>query len=133
MGNNHGCKTIRIIFLVASNKKCARESVTFRLKKHALKNMDDEDINNNFIGVFPSNHMNKFINQAAMSEKSGKYPFIIINIDSSHKGGTRWWSILDMEPKTDIFFFDLFGLDGLKHFIIQDDRKIIGKILLGSE
>ena len=34
--------------------------------------------------------MNKFINQAAMSEKSGKYPFIIINIDSSDKGGTRW-------------------------------------------
>ena len=77
--------------------------------------------------------MNKFINQAAMSEKSGKYPFIIINIDSSDKGGTRWWSILDMEPKTDIFFFDLFGLDGLNHFIIQDDRKIIGKILFGTE
>lgn len=95
--------------------------------------MEDEDINNNFIGVFPSNHMNKFINQAAMSEKSGKYPFIIINIDISNKGGTRWGSILDMEPKTDFFFFDLFGLHGLKHFIIQDDRNIIGKFLFGSE
>ena len=29
----------------------------------------------------------------------------------------------------DIFFFDSFGLDGLKNFIIQDDRKCIEKIL----
>ena len=25
-------------------------------------------------------------------------------------------------PKQDIFFFDSFGLDSLKHFIIQDNR-----------
>ena len=32
--------------------------------------MDDEDINDNFIGVFHLDHMNKFINHAAMiSEK----------------------------------------------------------------
>ena len=48
-------------------------------------------------------------------------------------GGTHWWSILDIEPKTDIFFFDSFGIDGLKHFIKQDDRKIIEKILFGIE
>ena len=30
--------------------------------ENALKNMDDEDIDNNFVGVFQSNHMNKFIN-----------------------------------------------------------------------
>ena len=34
--------------------------------ENALKNMEDEDINNNFVGVFPSNYMNKFINHAAM-------------------------------------------------------------------
>ena len=33
----------------------------------------------------------------------------------------------------DIFFFDSFGLDGLKHFIIQDDRNVIEKILFGTE
>ena len=27
----------------------------------------------------------------------------------------------------------MFGLDGLKHFIIQDDKKVIGKILFGTE
>ena len=31
------------------------------------------------------------------------------------------------------FFFDSFGLDDLKHFIIQDDKKIIDKTLIGIE
>ena len=39
-----------------------------------------------------------------ISEKTGKYPSIIANTDSSDKGGTHWWSILDTEPKTDILF-----------------------------
>ena len=68
-----------------------------------------------------------------ISEKKGKHPFVIANSDSGEKGGTHWWSIFDIEPKTDIFFFDSFGLDGLKHFIKQDDRNIIEKILFGTE
>ena len=68
-----------------------------------------------------------------ISGKKGKYPFIIANTDNSSKGGTHWWSILDIEPKTDIFFFDSFGLDGLRHFIIQNDKKVIEKILFGTE
>ena len=90
--------------------------------------MNDDDIYDNFVGVFSSNHMNKFIDHTAMiSEKKGKYPFVIANTDSSEKEGTHWWSILDTEPKQDIFFFDSFGLDGSKHFIIQDDRNVIEK------
>ena len=69
--------------------------------------------------------MNKFINHAAMIEdKKGKYPFIIAYTDANDKTGTHWWRILDTEPRNEIFFFDSFGLDGLKHFIIQDDQKI---------
>ena len=30
--------------------------------ENAIDNIGDEDLNNNFVGVFPSNHMNKFIN-----------------------------------------------------------------------
>ena len=30
-------------------------------------------------------------------------------------------------------FFDTFGIEGLKHFIIQDDKKIVEKILIGIE
>ena len=68
-----------------------------------------------------------------ISGKKGKYPFIIANTDSSGKSGTHWWSILHIEPKTHIFFFDSFGLDGLRHFIIQGDKKVIEKILFGTE
>ena len=101
--------------------------------EEAFKKIDDEDLLNNFVGVFPSNYMNKFINHAAMIEDSGKFPFIIANIDASNKPDVHWWSILDIEPRTDIFFFDFYGIEGLKHFIIQDDRQILDKILIGIE
>ena len=100
----------------------------------AIESIGDHDLNDTFVSVFPSNRTSKFINHSAMiSFKKGKYPFVIANTDSSEKGGTHQWSILDIEPKTDIFFFDSFGIDGLKHFIVQDDKKIIEKILFGTE
>ena len=79
----------------------------------------------------PSNRMNKFINHAAMISDRGKYPFIIANTDAEGKLGVHWWSILDIEPRNDIFFFDSFGIEGLKYFIIQDDKNTVEKILLG--
>ena len=102
--------------------------------EHVIKKIGDEDLLENFVGVFPSNYLNRFINHAAMiEEKKGKYPFIIANTDLSNKRGVHWWSILDIEPRNDIFFFDSFGLDGLKNFIIQDDKKIVDKMLIGIE
>ena len=98
-----------------------------------IKNIRDKDLMDNFIGVSPSNYMNRFIDHAAMISDKGKYPFIIANSNSSDKFGIHWWSILGIEPKTDIFFFDSFGLDGLNHFIVQDDKPIVEKILLGVE
>ena len=76
--------------------------------------------------------MNKFVNIAAMiSGKKGKYSFVIANnTDSSEEGGTKWWSILDIEPTTDIFSFASFGLDGLKHFIIHYNRQVLEKNLV---
>ena len=108
------------------------EYQTHRLKK-SLKKIDDQDLLDNFVGVFPSNYMNKFINHAAMIENAGKYPFIIANTDAADKTGQHLWSILDIKPRTDIFFFDSYGIEGLKHFIIQDDRAIVDKILIGIE
>ena len=66
-----------------------------------------------------------------ISQMEGKYPFVIENIDCSSKSVTHWRSALDIEPKTDIFFFDSFGIDGLKKYIIQGDKKFIKKILFG--
>ena len=68
-----------------------------------------------------------------MIEDSAKFPFIIANTDASDNPGVYWWSILDIEPRTDIFFFDSYGIEGLKHFIIQDDREIVDEILIGTE
>ena len=79
--------------------------------------------------MFPSNYINKFIDHAAMISDKGKYPFIIANTDSSDKARVHWWGILDIEPKTDTFFFDSFGLDGLNHFTEQDDKPVVEKIL----
>ena len=89
----------------------------------------------NFVGVFPANHMNKFINFKSMiCEKSGKYPFLIVNTDSSDKDGTHLWSILNIKPKIDLlFFYYLLGIDRLKNFIIQDDESVIQKMLFGIE
>ena len=101
--------------------------------KDAFKKIGDEDLLENFVGVFPSNYMNKFINHTAMISDRGKYPFIIANTDASDKPGVHWWSILDIEPRNNIFWFDSFGVDGLKHFIIQDDKPIVDKILRGVE
>ena len=77
--------------------------------------------------------MNKFIEHASIISDKGKYPFIIANTDASDKPGVHCWSIIDIEPRNDIYFFDFFGLDGLKYFIIQDDKPIVDKILLGIE
>ena len=68
-----------------------------------------------------------------MIEDSSKFSFIIANTDASDKLGVHWWSIIDIEPRNDIFFFDSYGIEGVKHFIIQDDREIVDEILIGTE
>ena len=62
----------------------------FQIEK-AFKNINDPDVNNNFVGVFPANHMKKFVDyKAVIAGKKGKYPFIIANTDSSEKGAVHW-------------------------------------------
>ena len=69
----------------------------------------NDDVIKNFIGVFSSNFVNRFISFHGMISESGtKYPFTIINTDQSDKKGTHWWSFLDFHPKKEIFKFDSF-------------------------
>ena len=75
----------------------------------AFEKLNDEDISDNFVGVFAANHVNRFMDYKTMTlEKKGKYPFIIANIDSSNKDGTHWWSIMDIDPRSDLFFIFIF-------------------------
>ena len=72
--------------------------------ENAIKSIGDDNLKEHFVGVFLSNYMNKFIDQVSMISSKGKYRFIIANTDSSEKPGVHWWSIPDIEPKTDIFY-----------------------------
>ena len=67
-----------------------------------------------------------------MTEKRGRCPFVIMNTDRSNREGTHWWSFLIYTRKKR-FFFDSFGFEGFKHFIMQNDKKILNKILFGIE
>ena len=104
-----------------------------------LSNFDIEEIFNmannsdllqNFVGVFPSDKMNKFLDFKKMM-KGKRYPFLITNTDRSDKQGTHWWSILDIDGKKDFLLFDSFGMKDLKNFIVKDDEKIVAKVLKG--
>ena len=96
-----------------------------------FEKVNDDDLKNNFIGVFPSNFINKFISFHSLikDKPKVKYPFIIMNTDRSDRTGTHWWSFLDLHKKKEIFLFDSFGFEGLKKFIIDNDRKILNKVL----
>ena len=60
--------------------------------ENAIKNLEDDGIMKNFVGVFAANNINKFIDFISMIfEKIIKYPFLIANTDSLD---TYWWSIL---------------------------------------
>ena len=50
----------------------------------ALKNINDEDLNYNFTGVFLASKVN------SLYRKKGQISFIIANTDSSGKGGMHW-------------------------------------------
>ena len=55
--------------------------------ENTIKNIGDNDLIDNFVGVFLSNYMNKFIDHASIISDKGKYPFIIANTDRSEKQG----------------------------------------------
>ena len=96
-----------------------------------FEKVNDEDLKNNFIGVFPSNYINRFISYHSIikDRPKVKYPFIIMNTDRSDRAGTHWWSFLDLHPKKEIFLFDSFGFEGFKKFIIDNDKKVLNKVL----
>ena len=42
---------------------------------------------------------------------------MIPKTDRSGTEGTQWWGIIDLHPKAEFFFFNTFGVVGLKNFI----------------
>ena len=88
-----------------------------------IEEKTDDSIKSNFVGVFPSNYVVKFVSfHRMMTEKRGRYPFIIMNTDRSNKSGMHWWSFLDLHPKREIFLFDRFGFDGFKQILFGIEK-----------
>ena len=93
----------------------------------------DDDLKDNFAGVFPSNYVIRFISFHEMMRFRRKYPFLIMNTDRSDKNGRHWWSFLDLHKRKEVFLFDSFGFEGFKKFVIDNDTNVLNKILFGIE
>ena len=95
---------------------------------------ENEDLKRNFIGVFSMDYITRFIkfHELIKEKKKGKYSFAIFNTDPHNKPGTHWWSFLDIQPKSTLLF-DSHGLEGFKYFIVDNDEKIIDKLLYNFE
>ena len=70
----------------------------------------NEDLKRNFICVYSSDSITKYINfYDIIKEKRAKYLFVILNTNRENKPGTHWWRFLDIHPKKDLLLFDSFG------------------------
>ena len=56
---------------------------------------------------------------------------MIANTDPHNKPGVHWCSILDMDERDTLFFFDSFGTYGLLKFIVHNDLDIFQKLIPG--
>ena len=75
-----------------------------------FKNMGNDDLNENFLSIFPSNKINKFISFKKIMPGL-KYLFLIANTKRSDKRGKHWWSILNISPSN--------GIKGLKNLSLK--------------
>ena len=94
-----------------------------------FKNKND-DLKKDFIGVYSSNSITRFINYyKIIKEKDCWYPFAIFKTDRANNPGMHWWSFLNIYPKMELLLFDSQGFQGLKCFIIDNDEPTINKLL----
>ena len=71
-----------------------------------FENEENEDLKNNFVGVFSMDYVTKYIkfHELIKEQKKSKYPFAIFNTDPHNKAGTHWWSFLDIHPKKTYYY-----------------------------
>ena len=54
--------------------------------ENAIENIEDNDLRDNFVGVFPLNYLNKFINHAVMiSDKKDKIASLLLTLKAVKK------------------------------------------------
>ena len=94
-----------------------------------FKDEANEDVKKNYVGTYSIDSITKYINfHEIIKRKNAKYPFAIFNTDKENKpgviGGVLWTFIQKI-----VFFFYLFGLEGFKLFIVNNDQQIIKQLL----
>ena len=64
-----------------------------------FENEKNDDLKKNFMGVYSSNSITKYIYfYEIIKEKDAKCPLAIFNTDRENNPGTHWWSFLDIYP-----------------------------------
>ena len=82
------------------------------------------------MGTYSIDSITKYINfYEIIKQRSTKYLFAVFNTDKENESGIHWWSFMDIHPKNKLFLFDSFGLEGSKHFIVNNDQQIINQLL----
>ena len=99
-----------------------------------FKNEKNDDLKKNFMGVYFSNSITKYVNfYEIIKAKNAKYQFAVFNTDREKNPGTHWWSFLDIYPKRYLLLFDNFGFKGYKKIIIDNDLSVINKLLFNLQ
>ena len=79
-----------------------RNGITNTEIEKFFNNETNNDLKRNFMGVYSSNSIAKYINfYYKIKEKRAKYQFSNFNKDRENKLGKHWWSFLDIHPKRD--------------------------------
>ena len=90
---------------------------------------ENDDLKKNFIGIYSSNLITRFINYyKIIKEKDCCYPFAIFNTDRANKSVMHWRNFLNVYPKMELLLFDSQGFQGLKYFIIDNVEPTINKL-----
>ena len=89
-----------------------------------------EDFKKNFMGTYSIDSITRYINfYEIIKRRNAKYPFAIFNTDKENEPGVHWWSFFDIQPKNNLFLFELIGLEGFKIFIVDNDQQIVNELL----
>ena len=87
-----------------------------------FENEENQDIKNNYMGVYSIDSITRYINfYEIIKKRNTKYPLGIFNTDKHNKPGMYWWLFMDIHQKKRLLLFDSLGLDGFRFFIVDNN------------
>ena len=102
----------------------------FQIDDFFKEEEENEDLKDNSMGTYSIDSITEYINfYEIIKKRNAKYPFAIFNTDKENQPGVHWWSFLDINPKNNLFLFGSFGIEGFKHFIVDNDQDIANELL----